>query len=42
MANHANHRKLVSLSDFKQEDGEESDSDGEERQKDFFAGGEKS
>jgi len=35
-------RKLVSLSDFKQEDGEESDSDGAERQKDFFAGGEKS
>lgn len=35
-------RKLVSLSDFKREDVEESDSDGEERQKDFFAGGEKS
>lgn len=35
-------RKLVSLSDLKREDVSESDSDGEERQKDFFAGGEKS
>ncbi|KAF8425557.1 hypothetical protein EV426DRAFT_595633 [Tirmania nivea] len=35
-------KKLVSLSDFKREDASESDSDGEERQKDFFAGGEKS
>lgn len=34
--------KLVSLSDFRKEEVEESDSEGEERQKDFFAGGEKS
>lgn len=38
----AGSRKLVSLSDLKRQPDEESDSEGEERQKDFFAGGEKS
>lgn len=35
-------KKLVSLSDLRKQQVEESDSDGEETQKDFFAGGEKS